>query len=262
MKFSLIPFLKRNAPTILTVLGVAGTVATGVISAKNTPKALQSKHDSEEEKGASLTRMETFIVMAPAYIPAAAVCLSTILCIVGSNKLNQQRQTAIMGVYTALKSTFNAYRKKAEELYGDQADIDICRSIAQDKERGCTNGQDGEFNDAWKNRKHLWLIDRQPELFERTKEEVFEAEYRFLRDYYSDGEVATLNGLYKELGLPPIKEGDDLGWSGGYLACDWGTTWIGLYHQQHIQDDGTEVIEIVMPRDPIRNFLSDPDGCW
>ena len=48
-------FVKRNASTILTVVGGAGVVTTTVLAIKATPKALLLLDDAEKEKGAELT---------------------------------------------------------------------------------------------------------------------------------------------------------------------------------------------------------------
>ena len=47
-------FIKRNAPTILSCLGVVGVVATTVTAVKATPKALSLVKQAEEEKGDEL----------------------------------------------------------------------------------------------------------------------------------------------------------------------------------------------------------------
>ena len=48
------PFIKRNASTILTVLGSIGVVATTITSVKATPKALRLIEDAKQEKGEEL----------------------------------------------------------------------------------------------------------------------------------------------------------------------------------------------------------------
>lgn len=51
-------FVKRNASTVLTVLGGIGVVATTITTVKATPKALQIIGESEQEKGGELTKWE------------------------------------------------------------------------------------------------------------------------------------------------------------------------------------------------------------
>ena len=45
-------FLKKNGPTILTVAGGVGVVATSVMAVKATPKALQLIAEEKQKNGA------------------------------------------------------------------------------------------------------------------------------------------------------------------------------------------------------------------
>ena len=51
-------FVKRNASTILTVLGSIGVVATTLTAVKATPKDLHLIQEAEQEKGGKLTTWE------------------------------------------------------------------------------------------------------------------------------------------------------------------------------------------------------------
>ena len=51
-------FMKRNASTILTVIGGAGVVSTTVLAIKATPKAITLLDNAEREKGEELTVLE------------------------------------------------------------------------------------------------------------------------------------------------------------------------------------------------------------
>ena len=43
-------YLKHNAPTILTGIGVVGVIGTSVLTAKATPKAIYILEEKEKEK--------------------------------------------------------------------------------------------------------------------------------------------------------------------------------------------------------------------
>lgn len=259
MKFALVPFLKRRSPTILTILGVFGTIATGVLAAKDTPKALQRKYDAEEEKGEPLTKVEVVAAMAPAYVPATAVCFSTILCIVGSNKLNKQKQAAIMGAYTMLKNVFNDYRKQAEIVFGENADHDIQQSIEKSKE-----DPDKPIN--WSELRTFCLEFDGIEdancnkLFTRTMEEVFTAQYQFNKLFVQEG-FASLNDFYKMMDLPDTADGDSYGWS--YEAgTDYGYFWVDFCNEKTTTDDGFECIHIYALCPPIYDYMNYGDPSW
>ena len=63
-------FLKKNGSTILTCMGVTGVVGTAIMAVKATPKALELIEDAKKEKGEDLTKLQTIVIAAPAYIPS------------------------------------------------------------------------------------------------------------------------------------------------------------------------------------------------
>ena len=135
-------FLRRNSSTILTCIGAVGVVATAVMAVKATPKALERIEEAEEEKGEKLTKLEVVNVAGPAYIPAVITGAATVACILGSNILNKRDQASLMSAYALLDNSYKEYKKKVEELYGEDANARIRAEIAKDKYTG-----DEELND-------------------------------------------------------------------------------------------------------------------
>lgn len=121
-----------TASTILTCLGAAGVVATAVSAVKATPKAMSLLEHAKEEKGEELTKKEVFKIAAPAYIPTAAIGVSTIVCIFGANMLNKKFQASIVSAYALLDNSYKEYRRKVDELYGEHADERVVTELAQD----------------------------------------------------------------------------------------------------------------------------------
>lgn len=120
------------ASTILTCVGAAGVIATAIFTAKETPKALALLKQAEKNKGEDLTNVEKVKVAAPAYIPAIAVGASTIACIFGANILNKRTQAVLAGAYPLLDSTYKEYKKKVNELYGEDADTRVQTELAKE----------------------------------------------------------------------------------------------------------------------------------
>ena len=125
--------VKRSAPTILTIIGSIGVVATAVIAVKVTPKATKLLEQAKEEKGEELTKFEVIKVAGPSYIPAAVTGVATIACIFGANVLNKKKQAAIMSAYALLDNSYKEYRNKATKLFGEDADRRIKEEIAKSK---------------------------------------------------------------------------------------------------------------------------------
>ena len=83
-------FIKRNASTILTGLGIIGIAAT-ITTVKATSKTLHLIEEAEKGKGEKLTKWETIKIASPSYISTAGLCLATMICIIGVEVLNQKR---------------------------------------------------------------------------------------------------------------------------------------------------------------------------
>ena len=126
-------FLKKNSSTILTCIGAAGLVATTITAVKATPKAVMLIEEAEAEKGDELTKLEKVKIAGPAYIPTVVLGVSTLACIFGASILNKRGQASLMSAYALVDSKYKDYRKKVNELYGDEAGTKIRSEIAKEK---------------------------------------------------------------------------------------------------------------------------------
>lgn len=234
-------FFKRNAPTILTCAGAVGVVTTAVLTAKATPKAQQLLLEATKEKGENLTKSESVIAAAPAYIPAVISGAATIACIFGANILNKQSQAALISAYALLDNSYKEYKQKLIELHGEEIDAEIKHALAQGKY------EDLEFID---DQRRLFFDWHSLRYFESTLEDVHRAECRFNRNYNLDG-YACLNDFYDALGLPRTEDGYELGWS--VFSED--PIQIPFIHDIKVMEDGTEVTIISLPAEPNLGYI-------
>lgn len=238
-------FLKQNAPTILTCIGGVGVVATSVMAVKATPKALQRIDEAKEEKGESLTKLETVKVAGPVYIPAVLTGVATLTCIFGANALNKRQQASLASAYALLSRSYNEYRSKVDELHGEGTHEQVTAEIAKDKyeDTDITVAED----------KQLFFDQFSGRYFESTIEDVQRAEYRVNRDLVMRDYV-SLNEFYEHLGIPKIDAGESLGWSnGGNFAAYW-QTWIDFSHQKTLIDDDLECYIIHLQTEPTADY--------
>ena len=105
-------FVKRNASTILTILGSIGVVATTVTAVKATPKAIRLIEEAEQEKGEELTKWEKTKTATKPYLPAILLGTSTVACIFGAQILNQKQQASLVSAYALLDQSYKEYKKK------------------------------------------------------------------------------------------------------------------------------------------------------
>lgn len=238
-------FMKRNASTILTVVGSAGVIATSVMAVKATPKALLSIEQAKKEKGEELTKLEIVQVAGPVYIPAVLIGAATIACVFGANALNKRQQAALMSAYALLDSSYKEYRKKVTELYGEDADEKVKVEIAKAKY---------DEDDIPTEDKQLFYDEFSGRYFESTMEKVLQAEYQINRELSLRDQVA-LNEFYKLLGVPEIEAGDTLGWSSGSNFAAYWQNWIDFGHQKTYIDDDLECQIIHMWTEPTVDYL-------
>ena len=252
--------LRKHSPTILTVLGSAGVVATTVLAVKATPKAMKL---IEEEKMArreyttifadnqsyetvvfpDLTPLEVVKIAWKPYVPAAITGLSTIFCILGINFLNTRRQASLMSAYALLDNSYKEYRKFVDELYGEKSDKKVVQEIVNenvDKELVSDDDDVVTFFDFESMRS-----------FESTFEEVKEAERVFIENFIKSG-FACLNDFYALLGLLPVEYGYQLGWSAlsGYDPKE-----LAFEYEKTVMDDGFECYIITMPTSPCVDYF-------
>lgn len=239
-------FVKRNASTILTCVGVVGVVGTAVLTAKAAPKALKAVEDAKEEKGDDLTVPEVIKAVAPAYIPVVVVGIATVTCIVGANMLNKRQQASLASAYALLDTSYKEYKKKVTDLYGEEVDNHIKAEIAKDKYE-LTDILPEEGN-------RLFYDEYSGRYFETTDAKVKKAEYMVNRHLQTKG-YACVNDFYKELGMEMLYGGFDVGWAPEFLKEHAWQSWLDFNHQTTVLDDGLEVCIISFYTDPITNFL-------
>lgn len=244
-------FLRRNSSTILTCVGAVGVVATSVMAVKATPKALTLIENAEKEKGEKLTKLETVKVAGITYIPAAITGMATIACIFGSNIISKHQQATLMSAYALLDTSYREYKKKVDELYGEEAGERVREEIAKDKYTG-----DGHLSD---DSKELFYDFYSGRYFESTKEMVMWAEYETNRAMFINGS-AGVNEFYGFLGLEPLPEYEYIGWTCELLEQAYWNPWIEFDHTETIIDDsdshgGMECTIINMAAEPFMDYL-------
>lgn len=225
-------YLRKASPTILSGLGAAGVIVTSVLAVHATPKALRKiradskvNHDGDPEAYSKLEAVRSAWVC---YIPAAISGTATILCIFGANVLSKRQQAALTSAYALLNDSYNNYKDKLKELYGEEAHQKIVDAIAAEKAKDVYITE-RLFYDAYSNR-----------YFESSINRVIQAEYHLNRDFVISGYLPA-NHFYQLLGLEPLEGGDTVGWS-----IDTGIYWIDFNHSKVTLDDGLEVLVIDM----------------
>ena len=234
MKGNLKLQLKRGSPTILTILGAVGVIATTIAAVKATPKAVEKiKADSRENHDGDpygYTKKEAVESSWRFYIPAAAFGLSTIACIFGANTLNKKQQAAITSAYMLLNNTY-------KELVKNHVDGTVRKAVVEEKL---------ERNDISPSSEYALFYEfNHGEFFERDLAQVLSAEYKLNQKFISEGYV-TLNDFYELIDLPKSDAGEALGW-----IHDHTYPYIDFIHELVELEDGMECYIICLSPDVI-----------
>ena len=217
--------IKRHLPLILSIAGAVGTVATAILSAHGTIKAIAEIDSEEIEKKRTLERDELIKAAWKCYIPTALTAIATAACILGSGAVSRKQQASLIGAYTLLAGSYKKYREKVREVYGAEADAKILSTMqhvehTKSDQTMFTPGAIGEsttldWGDDDDEVQHLFYDTVGGRYFTSTKSKVYQAEIALNHNLCLGGWV-SLNDFYEFLGLETVTGGDEIGW----CVCD------------------------------------------
>ena len=219
-------FLGKHSPEILTGIGVAGMITSTVLAVKATPKALvlleEARTNEDGTLGDKLTIVETVKVAWKPYVPAIAVGIASISCIIGASRVNYKRNAALATAYALSEKTLINYRDKVIETLGEKKEKEVRDKISQDEidKKPISSSQviitpkgNTLFMDSITGRYFRSDLDS-------IKKAVIELNMEISHQNY-----ISLNEFYSNIGLDRISNGDNLGWNidNGYVEIDYST---------------------------------------
>lgn len=236
MSFDIAKTIKKHSSILLCIFAAGGVAATAVLTAKETPKAIKLFEQAKDEE---LSTKDTFIAVAPAYIPAAICGTLTIACIFGANILNKRQQAALASAYVLANESYKAYKNKVIEICGKETHEHIMKELAVEKSANThiytpgvfDSGSSLEFEDS-EEELHLFFDSFSDRYFESTFSRVLMAELALNRNAQL-GMAPSLNDFYALLGLSMTDEGDSIGWS----LYSYGYSWIDFNHIKMTLDE-------------------------
>lgn len=252
-------FLKRNLPTILAIAACCGVGGTVVVTAINAPKAAEQvrkdsavNHDGDPDAANALEVVKS---SAKYYIPTAVIASATMACVLGSNALNKRQNAALLSAYIMLDQAYKKYRDKFAALYGDEAQYNMEREIAEDAAREALEHNERCTSLIEKSDKRMYYICgpiggilTTEQYFEATPEQVAKAEWQANQHLKAFKDI-SLNEVYDLFGLPPVSGGGAVGW----------TTYqddaIIFSHDRVVIDEPLECIVISFTNPPSGDYL-------
>ena len=204
-------FIGKHSPEILTGVGVTGMITTTVLAVKATPKALILIEDKKDELNThKLTAVETIKVAWKPYVPALALGVVSASCIIGASTVNYKRNAALATAYTISERTLIRYRDKVIDTLGEKKEKEIKEKVAQDtvNDKPISNSQV-----ILTSKGNTLCMDTISGRYFRSDIDKIRKIVNELNRQLTYQHYISLNDLYYELGLEPIKTGSLLGWN-------------------------------------------------
>lgn len=210
--------ISKRSPEILIGVGIAGMVGSTVYAVKATPKAMilldqkKSELQTRELKPTTIVKT-TWKCYAPSIILSG---LSTVCIIAGCGEFHK-RNVALATAVSISQSALNDYKDKIVEVVGSDKAKEVSKAVAAKKVKEHPSSDEEVIFTG--NGDDLCYDMISGRYFKGSINTVERAVNEMNRIINQDGSV-SLNDLYYEIGLPPIRMGEVLGWSNDYGLID------------------------------------------
>ena len=230
--------LRKHSPEILMVAGVTGIIASTIMACRASTKLedIVDKHkddvgyikeemedgaleDNEYKKELAMQYGKTALKVVRLYGPAISLQMASIGCILSAHGIMKKRNVALMAAYKAVEQSFNEYRQRVIDEFGEDKDYDLKHGITHEKTKV---DEDGKKVTKTINKMDPNGISQYAKFFDASSREwqgIPEYDLIFLKSQqnyandllHSRGHV-FLNEVYDALGLDHTKAGSIVGW--------------------------------------------------
>lgn len=242
----------KHSPEILIVSGIVGLVTAGVLACRATTKvqnilnerdaslgSVDILEDDEHEadytvddakKDRIIIHVKSGLKVARLYAPALALGAASIVSILAGHNILSKRNAALAAAYATVEGSFNEYRKRVAERFGEEVDNELKFGVKSKQIPETVTDENGKEKHVKKTVKvadanlggspYAFIFD------EQTARSVYEAdtEYMLMRlrheqqyanDVLSARGYLSLNEVLERLGMKPSKMGQIVGWATG-----------------------------------------------
>lgn len=230
--------LQKHSPEILIAAGITGIVVGTIMACRATRKLDEVMEEQQKEKtyledfywegeidhkeyqkNLAKVYVTTGLKIAKLYAPAVTMEVAAIGCVLGAHGIMKKRNVALMAAYKAVEQSFNDYRQRVIEEFGEEKDYDLKHGIQHEKVKV---DEDGKKVTKTLNKADPNNISQYARFFDAASKEwqgIPEYDLMFLKsqqNYMNDllharGHV-FLNEVYDALGLERSRAGAVVGW--------------------------------------------------
>ena len=237
--------VKKEAPAILTGVGVAGVVTTTFLAIRATPKAIElideerarrfdiamkEAEDNEEEEVRDdwdqIDAKTYFMLLWRPYLPVLISGGLTIGAIIASHVVSEKRMAVLAGLVTSSEALLAKYQEKVIEQFGENKERAVRDAIAEEDIRNAPPIMEHVQETKYGYERDVFKDLRTGRYFWFDIERLRSVENDVL-ELLNAGERVTLNEFYDMLGLGPVEDGEMLGWE-PYSHFNITKTWVGF----------------------------------
>lgn len=139
---------KKHSPVILTGVGIATLITSGVLAAKATLKLEETLYDAEvrmdrakalvdsgtdEQALVGRTYVYNGLQLGKLYWQPGVLACAGVVMILAGHHILRQRNVALVAAYTSIDAAFKNYRERIVEKYGKEVDEEVRYGIRTDK---------------------------------------------------------------------------------------------------------------------------------
>jgi hypothetical protein len=243
-------FAIDNSPSILTAIGVVGTVTTAYLTGKASFKAAQVIREEKvllrrynQDVRHFLSFKDQAQMVWKLYIPAASTGVLTVASILAANHVSVRRATAMATAYSLSERAFTEYKGKVVEKIGENKEREVRDEVAQDRvDRNPVGGNTVIITGKGEVLCYDTYTGR---YFNCDMDTLLSAKNEINHCILNQG-YASLTDFYHEIGLSRTEVSDEVGWNTDQLLeLDISTT---------LAEDKRPCLTISFNHRPIRKF--------
>lgn len=239
--------MRKHSPEILIVLGIVGAIgSTGLAcaatlkakdtidSAKEEIKQIKESEEIQTLKGENDERettkqmvivyAKTSLQVAKFYAPAVTLGTASIISILAGNQILRKRNAAIAAAFTTVSKTFDEYRARVVDRYGEEVDRELRYGIKKEKRSSVVTDEDGnqkkvkelvDTSGIEQESGFARVFDKSSKNFEKNSDynQMFlRGTMQYCNDKLRVQGHLFLNEIYDMLDVPRSKDGQVVGW--------------------------------------------------
>lgn len=178
--------------------------------------------EDDVDKAIKYTYGQVGIKMVKLYAPSVIIASISMGCIIGSHEILTKRNGVLCAAYAGLEKKFNEYRDRVREKYGDEAEEDIRFNVKKEevkvKETDPKTGKEKEVKKKVRTGEpsmYARFFDEACPYWKKDIEENLEfvkRQQRYANERLRSRGYLFLNEVYEMFNIPPILEGQYMGW--------------------------------------------------